>query len=146
MDMALHLIKLCVGIDRLDQLQGLYAARMAERLARGARPNPCHVTRMTPRRADEVLDGGSLYWVIKRVVQARQDIVALEEVIGEDGIKRCRLVLGMDLIPTEPQPRRPFQGWRYLKASDAPADLSAQSGGAELPGELRAHLREIGAW
>ncbi len=144
--MALHLIKLCVGVDRLDQLQSWQSARMAERLARGARPNPYHVTRMTPRRADEVLDGGSLYWVIKRVVQARQEIIALEEVIGEDGIKRCRLVLGTDLVPTEPQPRRPFQGWRYLKASDAPADLSAQGGGAELPGELRAHLREIGAW
>jgi hypothetical protein len=144
--MALHLIKLCVGVDRLDQLQDWQSARMAERVARGVRPNPYHVTRMTPRRADEVLDGGSLYWVIKRVVQARQEIIALEEVIGEDGIKRCRLVLGTDLIPTEPQPRRPFQGWRYLKASDAPADLSAHGGGAELPGELRAHLREIGAW
>jgi len=144
--MALHLIKLCVGIDRLDQLQGLYAARIATRRARGERPNPCHVTRMTPRRADEILAGGSLYWVIKRVVQARQEIVALEEVIGEDGIRRCRLVLGLDLIPTEPQPRRPFQGWRYLAANDAPADLMAQGGGAELPGDLRLHLRDIGAW
>jgi len=144
--MALHLIKLCVGIEALEQLQALYATRIAGRIARGERPNPYHVTRMTPRRADEVLDGGSLYWVIKRVVQARQEIIALEEVIGEDGIKRCRLVLGTDLIPTEPQPRRPFQGWRYLNASDAPADLSEQGGGAELPGELRAHLREIGAW
>ncbi len=144
--MALHLIKLCVGIDRLDQLQALYLARIKARIARGERPNPFHVTRMTPRRADEVLDGGSLYWVIKRVVQARQPIVAMEEVIGEDGIKRCRLVLGLDLIPTAPQPRRPFQGWRYFKASDAPPDLMARGGGAELPGELRAHLREIGAW
>jgi hypothetical protein len=144
--MALHLIKLCVGIDRLDQLQDLYAARIAARRARGERPNPYHVTRMTPRRADEILNGGSLYWVIKRVVQARQDIVALEEVIGEDGIRRCRLVLGLDLIPTAPQPRRPFQGWRYLNANDAPADLQAQGGGVELPSDLRVHLRDIGAW
>ncbi len=144
--MALHLIKLCVGIDTLDQLQQLYATRIAARRARGERPNPCHVTRMTPRRADEVLAGGSLYWVIKRVVQARQNIIAMEEVVGEDGIKRCRLVLGLDIIPTAPQPRRPFQGWRYFKAEDAPPDLSAQGGGAELSAELRAHLREIGAW
>jgi hypothetical protein len=144
--MALHLIKLCVGIDRLDQLQELQKAREQARVARGERPNPWHITRMTPRRADEVLDGGSLYWVIKRVVQARQRIVALEEVIGEDGIKRCRLVLGLELIATEPQPRRPFQGWRYFKDEDAPVDLSAYGGGAELPGVLRAHLREIGAW
>ncbi len=144
--MTLHLIKLCVGIDRLEQLHELQHIRAASRLARGERPNPWHITRMTPRRGEELLDGGSLYWVIKRVVQAHQRIVALEEVIGEDGIRRCRLVLGMDLIATQPQPRRPFQGWRYLAGADAPADLGRAGGGAELPGALRAHLREIGAW
>ena len=144
--MTVHLIKLCVGVERLEQLSQWQAMRSQARQQRGERANPWHITRMFPRRADELLDGGSLYWVIKRVVQARQRIVGLEEVIGEDGIRRCRLVLGMELIATAPQPRRPFQGWRYLDPKDAPADLESQGGGAELPGELRAHLREIGAW
>ena len=144
--MSIHLVKLCVGVDRLDQLRDWQAMRSAACLERGERPNPWHITRMSPRRKDELLDGGSLYWVIKRVVQARQRIVGLEEVIGEDGIRRCRLVLGMELIATQPQPRRPFQGWRYLEPKDAPADLGVHGGGAELPGDLRAHLREIGAW
>ncbi len=144
--MALHLIKLCVGIDRLEQLQTERARQALARAKSGERPCSYHVTRMTPRRRDEVLDGGSLYWVIKGVVQARQPIVAMEEAIGADGIKRCRLVMALDLIPTAPQPRRPFQGWRYLNAADAPVDLSVHGDGAELPGELRAHLREIGAW
>ncbi len=144
--MTVHLVKLCVGVDRLEQLRDWQAMRSAARRARGERANPWHITRMMPRRAQELLDGGSLYWVIKRMVQARQRILGLEEVVGEDGIRRCRLVLDEELIATQPQPRRPFQGWRYLDPKDAPPDLDVQGGGAELPDELRAHLREIGAW
>jgi hypothetical protein len=101
---------------------------------------------MTPKRAKELLDGGSLYWVIKRVIQARQTIVELEEFVDETGIKRCTIWLDREIIPTAPSPRRPFQGWRYLKAEDAPADLSVQTGGEDLPDDLRRKLIELGAW
>ncbi len=144
--MALHLIKLCVGVERVEQLRDWQAQRTLARRASGEDDHPFHVTRMRPRRSREVLDGGSLYWVIKRVVQVRQRILALDEVIGEDGIKRCKLVLDYPLVETQPVPRRAFQGWRYLESKDAPADLSRSGDGADLPPQLRAHLREIGVW
>ena len=138
--MALNLIKLCVGADGIENLEA-----WRDQVAPGDRPMP-HTTRMTPKRARELLDGGSLYWVIKRVVQARQAILELEEFTDEAGIKRCTISLDREIIPTAPTPRRPFQGWRYLKAEDAPADLSVQTGGEDLPADLRRKLIEIGAW
>ncbi|MEQ8432797.1 MAG: DUF1489 domain-containing protein [Oceanicaulis sp.] len=138
--MALNLIKLCVGADGIENLEA-----WRDQVAPGDRPMP-HTTRMTPKRAKELLDGGSLYWVIKRVIQARQTILELEEFTDEAGIKRCTIWLDREIIPTAPSPRRPFQGWRYLKAEDAPADLTVQTGGEDLPDDLRRKLIEIGAW
>jgi hypothetical protein len=138
--MALNLIKLCVGADGIENLEA-----WRDQVAPGDRPMP-HTTRMTPKRAKELLDGGSLYWVIKRVIQARQTILELEEFTDEAVIKRCTIWLDREIIPTAPSPRRPFQGWRYLKAEDAPADLSVQTGGEDLPDDLRRKLIEIGAW
>lgn len=139
--MTVHLIKLCVGVESVDQLR-----RHIERRETGAE-GVTHTTRSRPRRAGEVLDGGSLYWVIKGVVLARQRITALEEVTGLDGIQRCRIVFEPKLVQTEPMLKRPFQGWRYLKPEDAPADLTSEtSGGADLPPELRRKLMEMGAW
>ena len=105
-----------------------------------------HTARMTPKRRAELLDGGSLYWVIKRVIQVRQRIVDLEEFDDSDGVRRCTIWLDPELVRTAPSPRRPFQGWRYLKAEDAPADLSVQTGGDDLPDALRQQLIEMGAW
>jgi len=144
--MALNLIKLCVGVDTVEDLQAYRDVNIADAKRDGVAPTSRHVTRMTPKRADELLDGGSLYWVIKRVIQCRQKILSLDEVIGEDGIKRCAIVMDTALIRTVPAPRRPFQGWRYLTADDAPDDLTAASGGIELPDELRRKLIDIGAW
>lgn len=144
--MPLHLLKLCVGVENVEQLQSWQDGRMAAARAMGERQNPVHVTRMFPKRGDELIAGGSLYWVIKGSIAVRQRIVALEEVHGDDGIRRCRIVLDPELVRTMPQPRRAFQGWRYLKDPDAPDDLSAKGGGSDLPPELVAHLREIGAW
>ena len=140
--MTVHLVKLCVGIDRLDELaawqkQHLKGKRGKARVLR-------HVTRMTPKRGDELLDGGSLYWVIKGVIEARQEIVGLEAVRGRDGIGRCAIILSPKLVPTRPQPRRPFQGWRYLKAEDAPADLDLKGSDAELPAQMKAELKDLG--
>ena len=144
--MPLHLIKLCVGVDTVEELESFRDLRVAERKARGEPAVSRHVTRMSPKRAEEVLDGGSLYWVIKRVIQCRQRIIGLDEVIDAEGTKRCAIVMDPEIIRTNPSPKRPFQGWRYLKDSDAPADLTAATGGADLPDELRRKLIEIGAW
>ena len=135
--MALHLIKLCVGCDSVEELR----AWRAERARRGI--PPIVPTRHTPKRAAELLEGGSLYWVIKGVTLVRQPIVKI--VTLESGVQPCRIDLGPELILTAPQPRRPFQGWRYLDAKDAPPDLPTGEG-AEMPQDLAKQLREIGAW
>lgn len=138
--MALHLLKLSVGTDAIEDLE-----RWRDRMTRGGRPM-AHVTRMFPKRRDEILDGGSMYWVIKRVIQVRQRILDLEDITDSEGIRRCRIVLDPELVRTNPAPKRPFQGWRYLKPDEAPADLSLVTGGHELPDDLRRKLIELGAW
>ena len=144
-DPTLHLVKLCVGVDTVEELSTWQAQRSAQRLAEGADPRPRHVTRMWPRRAEELLAGGSLYWVIRGVIRVRQKIAALEEVIGEDGIRRCAIVFEPPLIPTAPRPRRAFQGWRYLAAADAPRDIGGGTGDAtDLPPGLREELARFG--
>lgn len=142
--MALHIIKLCVGADSLDDLRNWVAHRSMLAIAAGLEPHSVHTTRMFPKRIDEILDGGSLYWVIKGQVQARQPIIDLVAVKGEDGIGRCNIVLGPEVIETSMATRRPFQGWRYLTAEDAPRDLSAGSNSADMPDDLKRELAELG--
>ncbi len=117
----------------------------ATKAAQGADGLPRHVTRMWPKREAELVAGGSIYWVIQGLVQCRQKILRLDEVIGEDGIRRCAIVLEPDLIRTAHARKRPFQGWRYLSCDDAPPDLAEgrQSEDA-LPNDLSAALAEIG--
>lgn len=133
-------------METVAQLADFQTGRRALRKAAGERENPFHVTRMMPRRGVEILRGGSLYWVIKGSVLVRQGIVALEPITTEDGIKRCRIVLDHPLLATETQPRRAFQGWRYLAATDAPADLNMDRSTNDLPREIEAKLRKLGAW
>jgi hypothetical protein len=140
---TLHLLKLCVGCDSVEDLVGWQAARVAERCAAGEPPFAYHVTRMRPRRERELLDGGSLYWVIRGLVLARQPILALEPRTGADGITRCALRLDPGVVRTLPQPRRAFQGWRYLAPQDAPADLPPGSASA-VPPRLALELAQIG--
>ncbi len=138
----LNLIKLCVGTETVEDLALWQARRQLERASATA----LHVTRMWPKRTDELLDGGSLYWVIKGLVLARQRIVGFEPREGDDGVRRCAILLDPEIIRTAPQPRRPFQGWRYLRAADAPRDLG--TGGAAdrapLPPALMAGLDALG--
>lgn len=142
---GIHLLKLCVGCESVEDLLDWQAERAAERRSAGLDPRPFHVTRMWPRRESELLDGGSLYWVVKGLVLCRQRVVAFEAQTGEDGIERCRLRLDPEVVRTTPQPRRAFQGWRYLRPGDAPADLVAAAAGAPaLPPTLAAGLAEIG--
>ena len=141
--MTLHLLKLCVGAESVADLADWQAARSAERRAAGQDPLPSHVTRMWPKRAEAVLDNGSLSWVIKGHVLVRQRILALERVTGADGIGRCALRLDPELVRTSPQPRRPFQGWRYLDPADAPADLDGGPD-TDLPPGLARDLAALG--
>lgn len=137
---ALHLVKLCVGVDRPEELEAWHVKR------RAAGQPLRHTTRMWPRREAELLAGGSLYWVMKGAIRARQPIERLEEEVGVDGVRRCRIILGPSLIRTETAPRRAFQGWRYLTAEDAPRDLDAARGAdeASLPEELENELAALG--
>lgn len=138
---TLHLIKLCVGAEQVEDLIGW----QQNPHALGPDGQPRHVTRMWPRRAEELLAGGSLYWVFKGSVLARQRILRLDEVMGSDGILRCGIVLDREIIRTSAALKRPFQGWRYLQAKDAPPDLpKARAGDDALPPELDAALADLG--
>jgi hypothetical protein len=141
--MALHLVKLCVGAESIADLEDWIARRVAERRARGEAPRHAHVTRMVPKRAAELIDGGSLYWVIKGRISARQCLLGVEPFVDSDGVGRCRLWLDPAVVPVRPRPMRAFQGWRYFAEKDAPPDLEA-AGAAAMPEELRRQLGELG--
>jgi hypothetical protein len=142
--MTLHLIKLCVGCDSVEDLVEWIDDRLKEKRRARQKPEHAHITRMVPKRIAELIDGGSLYWVIKGTVQCRQRLLDIRPFVDNEGIGRCRLVLDPKVTRTEWQPRRPFQGWRYLEAKDAPRDLKAGRGGDDLPPALRAELAELG--
>lgn len=137
--MALNLIKLAVGAEDLESVARFQARRRRE-LGR-----LLHFTRMMPRRRDELLDGGSIYWVVRGLVRARQRILDIEAVTDREGRAMTALVLDPDLVRTEPRSQRAFQGWRYLTAEKAPRDLGqADEGLAEMPPEMLAELRALG--
>ena len=143
--MSLHLLKLCVGVQSIGDLEARIAARLAAKRASGERAEQLHTTRMTPRRITELLDGGSLYWVIKGQIAARQSLLDIRPITDADGIARCQLVLEPIVVPVLPRPLRPFQGWRYLKPQEAPTDIAKGAGEiAEMPEDLRRQLRELG--
>lgn len=137
--MILNLIKLAVGIGHVDQLKkrqepfynsdGYYE----------------HTTRMFPKLADELVNGGSLYWVIKRLVVFRQPIVGIHKRNDQEGKGLCIIELEPNMIAVVPQARRPFQGWRYLKPKDTPRDLSTHEGfvDPEMPDDMRTELSRI---
>jgi hypothetical protein len=135
--MTVHLKKVSVGSQSLDNLRDWQALRLAQtgRLV--------HVTRNRPRRADELLDGGSIYWIIKGVVTARQAIIDLAEAQRADGTPACGIVLSPEIIQVAPIKMRIFQGWRYLEVKDAPPDIGANDTG-DMPAELAAELRDLG--
>jgi hypothetical protein len=143
--MPLHLIKLCVGAENIADLEEWVAERVAERVRRGGAPRSQHVTRMVPTRAAELVDGGSLYWIIKGQLSARQRLMEIEPFVDVDGVGRCRLWLDPEIVPVRPRPFRAFQGWRYFADKDAPPDLAAAgAGAADMPEELRRELGELG--
>ena len=143
--MPLHLIKLCVGCDSVRDLEDWIAQKLKAKRKTGEKPEHIHRTRMVPKRAAELTDGGSLYWVIRGEVMCRQRLRDVRPFRDRDGIGRCGLVLDPKVILVEPRPYRAFQGWRYLTANDAPRDLDkAVKGAAAMPETLRRELRELG--
>lgn len=143
--MPLNLIKLCVGADSVEDLEEWIAFRLDEQRRAGKSPEQFHTTRMVPTRAAELTDGGSLYWVIKGSVQCRQRLLEIRPFVDGEGISRCNLMLEPIVVRTAWQPKRPFQGWRYLKSEEAPVDLSrGRSEEMEMPPKLRRELAELG--
>jgi hypothetical protein len=138
--MTIHMVKLCVGADDIDDLAD-WQKRLMKKL-----PQPAHHTRMMPKRAEEMLNGGSIYWVIKRAIRVRQRIIDIRAVQDSEGQDMCELVFDPELVRTYAQPKRPFQGWRYLKPSEAPRDLKSGEVAVDLPADLDAALKDAGVW
>ncbi len=143
--MPLHLIKLCVGCDSVADLEDWIRQKLKEKRRRGQKPEHIHTTRMVPKRAEELTDGGSLYWVIRGQIMCRERILAIRPFTDKEGIGRCRVVLDGKVVLVEPRPRSAFQGWRYLEGRDAPRDLArAAPGAAKMPEHMRRELQELG--
>lgn len=141
MDKTCNLIKLSVGTESVEGLAQWHLSKRAQ----SEDGLPRHVTRMWPKREAEIINGGSIFWVIKGLVQCRQRILRLDEVIGGDGIRRCAIVLDPQLHRTQSVLKRPFQGWRYLAPEDSPPDLpEGRSNDDVLPVDLNRALAEIG--
>jgi len=142
--MTLHIIKLCVGAESIEDLAQWQAKRIKDQKKRKVKkPELVHVTRAMPKRKDEVLDGGSLYWVIKGQIAARQKIIDLRPVT-KNGSPHCGIVYEPVIVPVNRRHHRAFQGWRYFDPKDAPADLRIPKGGKGLPEELQAELVTLG--
>ncbi|MEM9837591.1 MAG: DUF1489 domain-containing protein [Pseudomonadota bacterium] len=139
--MTIHLIKLSVGSERVEDLANWQKTVIARNKGTALEGYTHHVTRMFPKKAEDLLAGGSIFWVIARQIQCRQSIVDIQEVQTGDG-RKCCLILDPELVRVNPTPRGPFQGWRYLKADDAPADLSHGGGPDDLA--IRAELADLG--
>ena len=137
---TLHLIKLVVGSDSVEDL---LAWRRAQRVDVGGEWKVR--TRQTPKRAEELVDGGSIYRVFKGAILCRQPILRIETV-GEGQASRCEITVAETPVRVTPTARRPFQGWRYLPGHEAPPDLEPDAGTEAVPSELALKLRELGAW
>ena len=124
--MTIHMVKLCVGAESIDDMIAWQTRQMK------TLPNPVHHTRVYPKQADEMLKGGSIYWVVKRAIRFRQRIIDIRKVDDENGRALCELHFDPELVQTYAQPKRPFQGWRYLKPADAPRDPVRHDVGVEL--------------
>lgn len=134
----IHMVKLCVGADDVGDLIAWQQRLMKTHAA------PFHQTRMMPKRADELTNGGSLYWVIRGVIQARQTISAVNQIVDRGGRKACELIFDPEIVLVEPTPKRAFQGWRYLKPGDTPIDL--KGGAVDAPAALMADLKDALVW
>jgi len=138
--MAIHMIKLCVGAESIRDLEVWQQRVMRDY------PKPVHHTRMTPKRREELLAGGSIFWVIKKMIRVRQRIIDVQTLDDGAGRNICELVFDPELIPVVPRRKKPFQGWRYLKTGDAPPDLMPGAKASDVPPDLDMALKEAMVW
>ncbi|MCA8904240.1 MAG: DUF1489 domain-containing protein [Hyphomonas sp.] len=138
--MTIHMLKLCVGVDVVEDIAN-WQTRQMQRM-----PNPVHHTRMFPKRSEEMLRGGSIYWVIKGAIRVRQRIIDLRHERDDEGREMCAVVFDPQLVRTYAQAKRPFQGWRYLKPEDAPRDLKSGEAALDIPPDLDSALKQAGVW
>ena len=144
--MTIHLVKIAVGIESVDHLREVQIERLRQAQEPGAAGALHHMTRNTPRRAEEVLDGGSIYWIIKGYIRVRQNITGFGEAVGRNGKPRCALILDPKLVQTVLLPHKPIQGWRYMEAEAAPEDLTGKERkiASSLPQDMADELRSLG--
>ena len=143
--MTVHIVKLCVGVDAIEDLARWQKLRLQTTKRETGTAFLFHTTRMVPKRQAEVLGGGSIYWVIRGVIQVRQRIIGFEDGQKSDGSKCCLIMLDRQLVAVRPTPRRAFQGWRYLEPADAPPDLDAAglASFSNMPAQMRRELAEL---
>lgn len=143
--MTVHLIKLCVGVETIEDLAAWQRDHRTRHSSVVDKLCAYHTTRQRPKRHDELLEGGSIYWVIKGLIQVRQNLIGFDDTRNAHGVKCCVLLLDTTLVPVRPIPRRAFQGWRYLDAEDAPSDLGADkdTGVVDMPLKLRQQLAAL---
>jgi hypothetical protein len=139
----MHMIKLCVGVATLEELEGYREERAHWWGADYGENVHVHRTRMRPKRADDIAGRGSIYWVISGVVRCRQPILRLQDVVDGEGKSCCDIIMAPDLIRVRPRPKRPFQGWRYLEPKDAPLDINGQEAANGSP-EIAEELARLG--
>lgn len=143
--MALHLVKMAVGAESIEDIAEFQKRRRAKLKAERGKAILIHRTRNMPKRDAEVLDGGSIYWIVKGFIRVRQRILGFEKRIGRDGRPDCEIRLDPKLVCTVPLAHKPIQGWRYMSPEDAPPDLTGKAAKAdEMPPEMMMQLRELG--
>jgi hypothetical protein len=144
--MTVHILRRAFRVDNFDDLKRSQKESMDAERAAGRARRLYRRMRTTPTRTEEILDGGSIYWVIKGYIRARQRILGIETRIEDEGRKRCFLHLDPKLVPTVLHPSKPRRGWRYLPLGDAPADreLADDQSSDTLPSDMEAELRALG--
>jgi hypothetical protein len=143
--MTLNLVKLSVGTSSIEDLAAWQKGHR-QRKSKDGVACAYHPTFQTPKRHAELLDGGSMYWVIRGIILVRQKLIGFEDGTKDDGSSCCTIMLEPSLVPVRPTPRRAFQGWRYLDAADAPPDLKSgkKNQVAAMPAEMRKKLADLG--
>ena len=144
--MTVHLLRMAVRVESVGHLRTIQAERMQESAKSRKKQRLFPYTRNAPRRDKELLDGGSIYWVVKRYIRVRQKILGIESATNDEGRRYCSIELDPELVLVEPRRHKAFQGWRYFRTEDVPGDILEQSATEvdSLPLELADELRDLG--